>query len=206
MADPTRFGFGDFRFCWGDHVCAIYEDRAQQMEVMVPFMAEGLQAGQRCVWVSPPSSADLFRRSLAEAGADLLTLEASGQLLVIPDTDYYMRDGVFVPDRTLDLARTLYEDSMREGYPGVRAAGDCSCAARGPVNPALWEKYELDFGEELAGKPAVVVCQYDRRRLPQAHIEVALRTHSTVIVGERVWQNPAFVGGQHLVAEETQVH
>ena len=206
MVDPTAFGYGDLRFSWGDHICTIFENREQQMEVMVPFVVQGLRAEQRCVWASPKSAAELFRRRLAEAGADLPTLEASGQLLIIPDTDYYLSDGVFVLERTLELAKTLYEDSLRQGYTAIRAAGDCSWAAEAPVDVELWEKYEREFGEQIAGKPAVVVCQYNMRQFPRAHVLAALRTHPIVILGETVCRNPLFSKEHGMMADERQVH
>jgi hypothetical protein len=206
MVDPTAFGYGDLKFSWGDHICTIFENREQQMEVMVPFVTQGLVAGQRCVWASPKPAAELLRCRLAEVGADLPTLEASGQLLIISDMDYYLADGVFVPDRTLKLARTLYEDSIRDRYTGIRAAGDCSWAADDPVDPELWETYEREFGEEMAGKSAVVVCQYDKRRFSGTHLVAALRTHPIVILGKRVCRNPFFSTGDAVAVDERHVH
>ena len=50
---PNTFGYSDLRFNWGDHICAFFDDHLQQMEVMVPYIATGLQAKQRCVWPGP---------------------------------------------------------------------------------------------------------------------------------------------------------
>jgi hypothetical protein len=206
MVDPMAFGHGDVRFEWGDHICTIFETREQQMSLMVPFVLQGIQAEQRCIWASPTGSAELFRQRLTEGGADVPTLEASGQLIVIPDVDYYLTEGVFDPDRTLELAETLYEDSVKHGYTGIRATGDCSWAADGPVDLERWEQYEHAFTDQLAGKGAVVVCQYDMRRFSGAFIVAALHTHPVVILGETVCRNPFFSRGEDFLAEKRQVH
>lgn len=42
-ADPTAFGYGDFNFSWGDHICAVFDHPDQQMAVMLPFVTHGLR-------------------------------------------------------------------------------------------------------------------------------------------------------------------
>ena len=206
MIDPMAFGYGDLQFEWGDHICTIFENREQQMSVMVPFMAQGIAAEQRCIWASQPASADLFRRRLAAAGADVTTLEASDQLVILPGMDYYLRDGVFDADRIIELTLALYDDSIRAGYAGVRATGDASWLSEHPVELETWERYESEFGNRIVGKPAVVVCQYDARRFSGAYVVAALHTHPTVILGETICHNPFFSREEHYGAEERQVH
>ncbi len=206
MDDPMAFGYGDLRFSWGDHICTIFETREQQMAIMVPFMAQGLSVNQRCVWASSEPAAEEFRRALTRAGGDVPTLEASGQLLIIPEVDYYLHDGVFEPERTLDLGLTLYEDSLRAGYTGIRATGDISWLGNGPVDLDLWERYEHEFTERLRGKPVVAVCQYDQRRFSGAFVVAALHTHPIVILGETVCRNPFLTSPPAELDERRQVH
>lgn len=134
MADPTTFGWGGLRFSWGDHICAIFENHQQQMSLMVPFLAQGILAGQRCAWISPASAARAFRDAFAEAGGDIPSLETSGQLVILPDVDFYLRGGSFEPGRTLELAMLLLEDGQRQGYPAMRVAADVSWLAEGPAD------------------------------------------------------------------------
>jgi len=192
MSDPTAFGYGDFRFSWGDHLCAIFEDHVQQMEVMVPFISYGLREGQRCVWVGPEISCEGFRRSLAEAGGDLPTLEASGQLVVIPDVAYYLEGGLFEPARTLALLRSLLDDSKKQGYPTMRVTGDVSWLVQHHVEPDTWELWESALNEALAGQPMVVVCQYGRRQVSGSMVVTALQTHPYVILGGDIHENPFY--------------
>lgn len=194
MADPTAFGCGSFNFSWGDHICAIFDDPDQQMAVIVPFMAQGLRAAQRCVWIGAPAGADRFRQALAGIGADLPTLEASGQLIIIPDIDFYLRDGFFDPDRTLKLGLALFEDGRRDGWEAMRITGEASFLRDRAVDVERWESYEEQVTRRIAGAPLVAVCQYNRRGLPAAFIDSALRTHPIVILGERIYESPFFAG------------
>lgn len=197
MVDPTAFGYAGFNFSWGDHICTIFDDPDQQMMVMVPFMTHGIRAGQRCVWASPPTPAERFRKAMGAAGCDLVTLEASGQLIVISDIEFYLQDGLFEPSRTLALGRTLVEDGRRQGYPATRIAADVSWVHDRPMDAHLWEQYEHRVTLALADFPAVAVCQYDRRRFPGSLIVTALYTHPIVILGETLCRNPYFVQPPH---------
>lgn len=205
MLAPTAFGFCDINFSWGDHICAIFENHDQQMSVMLPFITHGLRAEQLCVWISPPPAADAFRRALSQAGGDLPTLEASGQLVLISDLDFYLRDGLFLPDRTLDLILTLMEDGQRRGYSSMRVTCDHSWLAGGPVNVDLWEKYEHQVTECLAKVPVVGICQYDQRRCPGDFMLAALHTHPMVILGETISRNPFFTSPAANVAGRPDV-
>ena len=192
MVDPTAFGCADLSFSWGDHICTVYEDYDQQMTVMLPFMSQGLQAGQRCVWVSSPASAQRFREALAGIGSDRLTLEASGQLVIVDEIGFYVHDGLFRPDRTLALGRALLLDGQRQGYPTMRIAAEASWLPDYRVDVGTWEGYELAVTQRIETAPVVAVCQYPARRLSGEAILAALRTHPIVIMGETVYQNPFF--------------
>jgi len=192
MVDPTAFGYGGFSFSWGDHICAIFDDRVQQAEVMVPFIATGLRAAQRCVWVGPDESCRMLRTSLAGAGGDLPTLEASSQLVIIEATEYYLEAGLFEPARTMRLLHTLLDDGQRQGYASMRLTGDASWLP-GRVDVETWQGYELQVNEAIADLPVAVVCQYNRLQVTGSMVVAALRTHPTVILGEAVHENPFFM-------------
>lgn len=200
VADPTAFGWGDFSFSWGDHVCAVFENPDQQMAVTVPFMAHGLRAEQRCVWISAPAGAARFRQALLACGADLPTLEASGQLIIISDVEFYLSDGLFDPDRTLELGLALLEDGQRCGWTAMRVAGDASFLRAGQIDVALWARYEEQVTRAVADAPLVAVCQYDRRRVPSSFISAALRTHPIVILGESIRRSPFYEADAPSVA------
>ena len=192
MLDPTDFGYGYFHFHWGDHICAIFDDYLQQREVMLPFIANGLRAAQRCAWIGPEASCNMLRQSLTEFGGDLPTLEASGQLVIISDVDYYLQDDLFDPSRTLELMHALLADGRRQGYDTMRLTADVSWLKTGRSDAELWEDYEVRMNDALADLPVVVVCQYAHRQVSGSLVVTALRTHPLVILGENLHENPFY--------------
>ncbi len=205
MPNPTDFGYAGFSFAWGDHISAIFDSRVQQMEIMGPFVGTGLRAEQRCVWISPEESAAELRRTLSDMGGDLATLEASSQLLIVSEVDFYLRDGIFEPQRTLDLLAAFLQDNQREGYSTMRLANDVSWVAGGRVDPESWERFESHMTQEISGLPLVMVCQYDRGQVSGAMVVTALHTHPTVILGDAFRKNPFYVPATATAPDKPQI-
>ncbi|UCC68886.1 MAG: MEDS domain-containing protein [Armatimonadota bacterium] len=193
MLDATAFGYHDFGFSWGDHICAVFDDRAQQMEIMGAFVATGLRAVQRCVWVAPQESSDALRDALADIGGDLATLESSGQLLIISEVEFYLHEGIFEPGRTMELLSTILEDNRREGYSTMRVASDVSWLGDRSPSPELWERFEARLTREVSNRPLVMVCQYSRRQVSGSILVAALHTHPIMILGDKFRQNPFYL-------------
>ena len=193
MLSPPAFGDGHPSFAWGDHICAIFDSHAQQMEIRAGFIGTGLRATQRCVWVAPEESSNALREALADIGGDLPTLESSSQLLIISEVEFYLHDGIFEPSRIMDLLRALLEDNRREGYDTMRVASDVSWLRGDYPDPELWERFEARLTREIAKLPLVMVCQYDRRQMSGSLLVTALRTHPPVILGDTFRQNPFYI-------------
>jgi hypothetical protein len=129
---------------------------------------------------------------LAGIGGDLPTLEASGQLIIISDIEFYLKDGLFEPGRSIDLMRSLLEDGRHHGYTTMRLTSDIPWTHERPLDPALWEKYEIELNQEQVGMPVASICQYDRRRVTGGIIVAALRTHRFVIMDGSMRENPFY--------------
>jgi hypothetical protein len=195
MIYGTDFGYGGFSFSWGDHICGIFDRPTQQMEVMGGFMLQGIRFAQRCVWVSPEPSARQLRATLSDAGGDLRTLEASGQLVIISDLAFYLQDGLFEPKRTMDLLRALLDDGRRLGYDTMRITTDMSWLRGNRVDPDVWEEFESELTLQVTGLPLALVCQFDRRQVSGAVVIAAFRTHPIVILGDEIHSNPFYSAG-----------
>ena len=189
----TTFGYGDLSFSWGDHICAIFDDHVQQMALMGSYIAAGLRSAQRCVWVAPQPSSAALRKALTALGADLPTLEASGQLVVISEVEFYLQGGLFEPNRTMQLLSTLLHDGQRAGYPTMRIASDVSWLREERLSADLWESFEGQLTQQVSALPVVMVCQYDRRQVSGDIIVAAFRTHPIVILGDTIRQNPFYL-------------
>ena len=77
------------------HVCAFFHSREDEYKILIPFMKEGLDAGDRAVQViAAEHRAEQIRR-LTESGVDASAAEQSGQLEVLTWENAVLRGGRF---------------------------------------------------------------------------------------------------------------
>lgn len=55
----------------GDHICAIYENPRERLDVAVPFVIDGLARGERCVYILDESGMGEIVQALTAAGVDV---------------------------------------------------------------------------------------------------------------------------------------
>ena len=51
----------------GDHVCPIYENRAERMAIAVPFLKRGLALGEQCLYIADERLMEDLVEALAAA-------------------------------------------------------------------------------------------------------------------------------------------
>ncbi len=110
---------------WGSHICAFYATTEDLLELVVPYIAEGLKANERCVWVtSPPLTPSAAADSLAAIVPDVGRFIDRGQLAIIPHDQWYLEDGVFDADRVLSDWGDTHDEALDQGYDGLRVTGN----------------------------------------------------------------------------------
>jgi len=81
--DQVSLGFGNLYASMGDHIGHFYQTRAEWKDLMVSFLKAGLEAGEKCVYLTRPGPArQEFQGALADAGVNVERAVVSGQLLV----------------------------------------------------------------------------------------------------------------------------
>ena len=79
------------------HVCAFFHSADEEYRVLLPFIRDGFDTGDRAIHVVSPSRREDHLRRLSEVGIDTAAARLSGQLEVQNNTDAYLRDGRFDP-------------------------------------------------------------------------------------------------------------
>jgi signal transduction histidine kinase len=177
----------------GDHLCLPYEHVDEKTEAVVPFIAEGLARGERCVYIADLDQRDALLAALSNAGVNASRALDRGSLWLRTSQETYFRSGKFDPDDMLALADELIAGAVTDGFVGVRGSGEASGAQDHGRNREIdWADlyaYEVRFNERFARRPIVALCRYHRAAAPPAHIADALRAHPTAIVSGRVCRN-----------------
>ena len=99
------------------HVCAFFSNDDEEYRVLLPFIKEGLEHGDKAIHVVNPQQREEHLRRLASAGIDSAAAEQAGQLEIKINTEAYFRDGEFDQDRMLETFEKLASGNAPGGFP-----------------------------------------------------------------------------------------
>jgi PAS domain S-box-containing protein len=173
----------------GDHLCCLYETEGEHRAVLTPFMRQGLERGEKVLYIVDAHSAEVVTGYLRENGLDIEHYLASGQLGILSADDVYMQGGVFDPDAMIALLRSETQRAIDEGYQALRATGEMSWALKGLPGSKRLVEYETKLNEFFPGSRCLAICQYDRRRFEPAVLLDVLATHPICVVGTELYDN-----------------
>jgi hypothetical protein len=176
----------------GDHACLVYEkDPAEQAEVIIPFLAQGLEAGERCVFVAGQDSLDWARRSLEYLGVDVSEEVLRGSLLLW-SPDQWRKRGTIPALKRVTRIWTYIQDGLNAGFNGVRFVVDKSWYRDADIDISRTREWEATIDAVFTPDvPARLICLYDQGLLPEI-IENALCTHPTVVIENQICPNPYY--------------
>ncbi|MGY1591959.1 anti-sigma factor RsbA family regulatory protein [Geodermatophilus sp. SYSU D00708] len=154
------------------HAAALVGSDDELLAAAVPFVEEGLLAGDLTVLSCGPETAALVAGALGE---QFPRVETDARIALV---DTRAPDALGVTRRLLDRAA-----SAPSGW--LRVLGQIEFGRE----PATWhegQRYEAAVNALLDGCPLTAMCLYDRRALPPEVVESAARTHPELVSdGER---------------------
>lgn len=110
---------------WGTHFCLFYESGDDLVEILVPYFKAGLENNEFCMWVTAePLNEKEAEKALRRVVPDLDRFKESGQLLIIPHTQWYLLGGSFDQQRVLNGWVDKLEDALAKGFEGLRLTGN----------------------------------------------------------------------------------
>jgi hypothetical protein len=95
------------------HVCAFFHSPDEEYRVLLPFIKEGFERGEKAFHIVDPKLRQEHLRRLESAGIDVAPAEQSGQFELCTWTDAYLRGGHFDQDKTLALVQEVLEGARR---------------------------------------------------------------------------------------------
>ena len=183
----------------GDHLCCIYETEEEHQAVLTPFLRQGLERGEKVVYIVDARTAETILGYLQDTGLDVEPYLVRGQLAILTRDDTHVREGVFDPDEMIALLRAEMEGALAEGYPALRVTGEMTWVLQGLPGSERLIEYEARLNEFFPGSQCAGLCQYDRRCFDPAVLLDVLRAHPIVIVGTVVYDNSYYIPPAELL-------
>jgi hypothetical protein len=195
---PTRsVTINGLRAQTGDHICALYRGREERDRLVVPFLQEGVRAGDVCLCITGGTDHRHLERSVLD-GCD----DADPGVLQIEDAeDTYLAGGSFSSDRMLsywsDWGNKTFE---AQGRTFARAATDMSWAQNVITGTLIddFMGYEVQATRYARAYPQVAICLYDLEKFRGNVIIPVLKVHPKVFFGGMLLENPYYVDPDDL--------
>jgi two-component system, chemotaxis family, sensor kinase Cph1 len=173
----------------GNHVCSIYKNREQQFAQLIPFFIDGLKSNQKCVYVTDENTPEEVIAQFKNAGHDISPYLSSKQFQILNVEQTYQKDGVFNPDVMVAFVKEMGKDALKEGYVGLRGAGEMSWALNKLSNMELLIEYENKLYEAIKNSKIALVCQYNENKFSPKILINIIRTHPINIIYGKAYEN-----------------
>ena len=146
----------------GWHFCQFYRDFDQLLDMIAPYIAEGLENGEACFWVMPEAvstkaACDALRRHVGDVESYL----ASGQLEMMSHPEWYLDTaGRLKSFEVISTALLERQDrALEKGFKFLRAAGDAGWVS-GTEESKCFIDYEMKVNAALGATKVAAVCTY----------------------------------------------
>jgi hypothetical protein len=206
MSDPEGKSLEPVLFAGGvldqfRHVCAFVNGRDEQDRFLDPFVTEGVEYGEKLIFLVDPAERGARVNHLRRLGLDVPALLEGHRCELRTWTETYLRGGQFDQFAMLDL---LDEFLIETPFPRIRMVADMAWASgQEDVGKRLIE-FEARANFVHANHQHVVICVYDVAKFDGAFVMDILRTHPMVLVGGMLQLNPFFVPPDEFLKELEQ--
>jgi excisionase family DNA binding protein len=152
------------------HLSSYYTSDRGRLRLGVPFLRDGLLAGQPCVIVSNREVARLLEDELKAEGVAVEQALETGTLRELEPFKTHA-EGIETFERT-------FASFVRRGDVVIRVLGEAThnASALGSISDLL--RFEEMLYGLVARYPVVMICQYDVRRLEGADVIGVLKGHA----------------------------
>jgi hypothetical protein len=190
-AAPIRFAgsqLGEAR-----HVCAFFNTDDEEYRVLLPFIKDGFECGDKAIHVLSPNQHRNHLQRLAGIGIDSTAVQRSGQFELRSSTETYLQDGRFDKDRMLQSFEQMASGNAEGAFPLSRIVCRMDWVPDGQSHIDDLIEFEAKVNDVWRRHDDAVICAYHLSKFSGDAVIDIMRTHPLVIVGGILQHNPFFV-------------
>jgi len=158
------------------HIGPVYSTDLGRLRLPVPFLADGLRAGQPCYLIASGAVLELYAKALTEEHSiDFAEVADSGRLVIIPGPGANVAQAISNWEQ-------LFGKALANGPTVLRVVGEM--ASELSVFGSMAEMMAYEQAYEVMAKrfPVVTLCQYDAREFDGEIILRVLKSHPDMFV------------------------
>jgi hypothetical protein len=185
------------------HACAFFRSKEEENAVLLPFMAEGIAVGDKCVNILNEKNLNDRRASLRSVGIDVAAVESSGQLELLTWEEAHIMGGRFDQHRMLNQLDKS-SSGGRNGFRLTRLWSNQEWALKKIPGVEDLVEYEARFNYIWPKHSDATVCVYDTTKFGTALLVELLRAHPRAILSGIMLDNPFYVPPDEMLRETHQ--
>jgi hypothetical protein len=186
------------------HVCAFFHSRDEENRMLLPFVREGIEFGEKVFQILDPGLRQEHVRGLAAGGLDVDAAERRKQLEVRVWEEIYLPNGRFDQQAMLQLIQEILKRGKTEGFPLTRFVANMEWALEHRPGVEDIVEYEARLNYVLLQYKDPVICTYDLARFGAGMVVDILRTHPMAIIGSILHENPFYIPPDEFLLELRQ--
>lgn len=173
---------------WGTHFCLFYSTKEDLFDILIPYFKAGLESNEFCMWVtSEPLSVKEAENALRNAIPDFDQYLKKEQVRIIPDSEWYLKDGVFNLQRVLNAWVDQLNQALASGFAGMRVTGGGSGLEKGILKE--FADYEKEVNKAIDKYRMIAICSYCLDECGASEIIEVVNCHRfAVIRSEGKWE------------------
>jgi hypothetical protein len=175
------------------HIFAFFNTPEEKYQVLLPFIREGIERGEKAFHVVDPKLRDEHLKRLQAGGIDTAAEEKDGQLEVHRWQDVYLRDDHFDQNRMLLLIEEVLKTGQAQAYRLTRLVAQMEWALEDVPGVNELVEYETRLNHVLPKYKDAVICTYECTNFGAGAMMDIMRTHPSVIIGGVLQENPFFI-------------
>jgi excisionase family DNA binding protein len=156
------------------HLATFYSTDAGRLRLTLPFLADGIKAGDTCFLVATGEMTGVYVRALEGAGVAVKEAIETGALSILPGVGPRVEGALAVWEEG-------FWSAVHKGARILRVAGEMDSEREVFESEAEMIAYEFGVSPLLERFPVVALCQYDVRLFNGAVILGALKAHPQLL-------------------------
>lgn len=175
------------------HVCAFFHNPDEKYRILLPFIKEGFECGDRAFHVVDPKLREEHLQRLESAGIDVAAAEPSGQFKLHDWQQAHVRQGHFDQYEMIAYLEGQLKDGLSQGFRLSRAIGHMEWALEDWPGVEALVEYEARLNYISPQYDDPIICVYDLTKFGGDLVVDIMRTHPMVIIGGLLQENPFFL-------------
>ena len=173
------------------HICAFFDSRAEQYEILAPYYKEGIDDGEQVITIVDPDGVADHEKRMRDHGIPVQDALDTGALKIYTSEETYLAGGSFAAQRMYDTLQGALAVAQRQGFR-VRTSGLMDWTYHGHAGTEQLMEYEARVNVLLPIYDCTLLCVYDLDRLDARKLMDILTTHPFVIHRRQVLKNPYY--------------